>query len=266
MREIAALLPFAVSLAERAGAILGEHRTRGVHASVKADGRELVTAADLAVDAIVHEAFARETPGVQVLSEERATSVDPRKPTWVVDPIDGTANFALGQAHVGISLALAIDGVVELGVVHAPFTRETFAAVRGRGATWNGETLPRDVARASRLADAVVATGFPHDRKDLDRILQRFGRVVRRARDVRRLAAPTLDLCWVAMGRLDAAYETLRPWDVAAAGLVAEECGVARDHYGPRLERLPPALAGEDVVFAGPDLLAELLAVLRAED
>lgn len=115
------------------------------------------------------------------------------------------------------------------------------------------------------LADALISTGFPHDHADMKNILARLGRVIQACRDLRRLASPAIDICWVAAGRLDAAYETLRPWDVAAAGLVAREMGVQRDHYSPALAALPPELRGDDVVFARAGLIEQLLAVLRLE-
>ena len=162
---------------------------------------------------------------------------------------------------MGISLAYVVKGEVRVGVVHAPFQGETFVAVRGGGAALNGRPLE---ARATvQLADALISTGFPHDHADMKNILARLGCVIQACRDLRRLASPAIDICWIAAGRLDAAYETLRPWDVAAARLVAREMGVQRDHYSPARAALPPELRGDDVVFARAGLIEQLLAVLR---
>jgi myo-inositol-1(or 4)-monophosphatase len=271
-RELAV---FGVDVARRAGEAIARLRERGFDVTTKAGGRELVTSADLASNEIIQEATARATPEAQYLSEEGSRRaalapvepIDWARPVWVVDPIDGTANYVYGQSHVAVSIAYVVGGEVQVGVVHAPFQGEIFVAVRGEGATCNGARLPR--AEARKLEDAIIATGFPNaDRSDLEAILARLARVVRRCRDVRRLASPAIDLCWVAAGRLDAAYETLRPWDVAAAGLVAREAGVARGSYrrsdSMSLSDVPIEVCGRDVVHARPGLLEELLTVLCA--
>ncbi|MGE0321318.1 MAG: inositol monophosphatase [Polyangiaceae bacterium] len=261
MSELTQLAAWAEGVAERAGALVRTLReSHDVCAHLK-QGHELVTNADMASDELIRDATSRHTPHAQYFSEERAAAVDWERPTWVVDPLDGTVNYLYGHAHVGISLAYVVGGEVQLGVVHAPFQRETFVAVRGEGASLNGSPLPRRSAPA--LAEALISTGFPHDHSRLEAMMSRFAAVLGRCRDLRRLAAPTLDICWVATGRLDAAYETLRPWDVAAAGLIARESGVLRGHYTDTETGLPAELCGQDVAFAPPELLTPLLAVLR---
>jgi myo-inositol-1(or 4)-monophosphatase len=262
--EHRALATFAQEVAERAGALIKRLREeRTIEEFTKDGGSELVTSADLASNEIIREATSRRTPGAQYFSEEGdAVGVAWSQPAWVVDPIDGTVNYVYGHPHVSIAIAYVVQGEVQVGVVHAPFQGETFVAVRGEGATRNG--IPIGNHRPAPLARALVSTGFPHNHRGMDTILARLTRVMSSCRDIRRLASAAIDICWVAAGRLDAAYETLRPWDVAASGLVARECGVLRGHYDTHSDE-PPELCGENVVFAGQGLFDELLRVLRAE-
>jgi len=263
MNESRELADFAQHVAERAGERIRALRAaKTIEESLKDGGRELVTSADLASNELIEKAVSRHTPEAQYFSEEGdGGPIDWNEPVWVVDPIDGTVNYAYGHAHVGIALAYVVKGEVQVGVIHAPFQGETFVAVRGAGATLNGIAL--ETRPTVPLTYALVSTGFPHDHAGMSGILERVGRVLRRCRDLRRLASPALDISWVAAGRLDAAYETLRPWDVAAAALVAREAGVQRGHYGEPRSGLPPEVCGDDVVFARAGLFEELLAVLR---
>ena len=114
------------------------------------------------------------------------------------------------------------------------------------------------------LERALISTGVPHNHAGLDTIMKRMTRLMSSCRDIRRLGSAAIDICWVAAGRLDAAYETLRPWDVAASGLVARECGVLRGHYDVHSGE-PPELCGENVVFARAGLFEELMRVLQLE-
>jgi len=260
IRDLASL---ARDVATRAGTCIADLRAmRRFETTTKDGGRELVTSADLAADALIRAALREHTPDAQYLSEEsEQRHIDWTQPVWVVDPIDGTVNYVYGHAHVAVSIAYVVAGEVQLGVVHSPFQQETFEAVRGQGATLHGEPLPRRPVRS--LIDALVGTGFPHGHDGLAPILERLARVRTRCRDIRRLASPALDICWVAAGRLDAAYETLAPWDVAAAGLVAREAGVARGHFGEVPSHLPDEVTGTNVAYARPGLLESLLALLQ---
>jgi len=179
---------------------------------------------------------------------------------WVVDPLDGTVNFVQGLPCFAVSIALLVDGRPELAVVHLPRLEECFRAARGRGAACNGRSIR--VSSTTRLADAVLATGFPYRRHLLlDNNLENFERLFLRQRGVRRMGSAASDLAYVAAGRLDAFWELhLSPWDVAAGGLLVEEAG-------GRVDTIVP---GGDWIFernllAGPAALCEeLRAVLRA--
>ena len=192
---------------------------------------DYVTISDRQSEAAVLEVLARETPGIAVLAEERGGK---RAGTmWAVDPLDGTTNFTRGFPVVAVSVGLVDGGVPSVGVVIAPFLGLEFAVSRGKGATLNGDRLPR--LRPVDPSKAVVATGFPFREKSMmpryrpvmDGALQRF-------EDLRRAGAAALDLAWTAAGTFDGYFElNLNTWDVAAgAALVLEVGGTVSDWSG----------------------------------
>ena len=181
----------------------------------------------------------------------------------MVDPIDGTVNYAYGHDYVSVCIAYVERGEVQASVVHAPFQRETFTALRNEGAWLNG--APIEYRQSDSLRFSLIATGFPYGKNEIEPILERFCRVMRSCRDMRRLASAALDICWVACGRLDGCYETVRPWDIAAASLVAREVGVPRGHFTNVASDVPSELCGLDYVFATPAIFDGLLAVLRGD-
>ena len=192
---------------------------------------DYVTISDRQSEAAVLEVLARATPGIAVLAEERGGK---RAGTmWAVDPLDGTTNFTRGFPVVAVSVGLVDGGVPSVGVVIAPFLGLEFAVSRGKGATLNGDRLPR--LRPVVPSRAVVATGFPFREKSMmpryrpvmDGALQRF-------EDLRRAGAAALDLAWTAAGTFDGYFElNLNTWDVAAgAALVLEVGGSVSDWSG----------------------------------
>ncbi|MBI3471432.1 MAG: inositol monophosphatase [Candidatus Solibacter usitatus] len=225
-------------------------------------GSELVTTADLQSDELIRRELGSKFPDFRFLSEETAVEApfDFSGAVWVIDPIDGTANYVHGHPYVSISIALLEDGKPRIGVVHAPFLRETFAAIDAGAATCNG--VPIRVSEARELRRALVGTGVPHDRSDLTIPMERIRRLVAECQDVRRPGSPALDICWVAAGRLDAHCESLAPWDIAAAGLIATEAGAVRGNLRDGDGVLPPALRGEEFIVAAPGIFEELCRLL----
>jgi myo-inositol-1(or 4)-monophosphatase len=144
---------------------------------------------------------------------------------WIVDPIDGTTNFAHGLPMFCVSIALEIEGRIDVGVVYAPVLNELFTAERGEGARLNGRRI--HVTRESSLVDSLLVTGFPPQASDAhDEQLAIFGAFLSRARAVRRLGSAAMDLVYVAAGRFDGFWErSLHAWDVAAGALLVEEAG-----------------------------------------
>ena len=210
-----------------AGLLLREHHARP--RVVRHKGRiDLVTQADVAVEAFLTDQLHKCLPEADFLAEEGSSgkaSLVPSELCWIIDPVDGTTNFAHGLPLVGISVALWNRGRVEMGAVNAPLLGEFYTAALGYGAFCNG--VPIVVSGTDVLNDALVATGFPYTiEEDLAAVLNRMEKVLPAAQGVRRCGAASLDLAWVAAGRFDAFYENrLKPWDVAAGWLLVEEAG-----------------------------------------
>jgi myo-inositol-1(or 4)-monophosphatase len=254
----------AVAAATRAGELVVAWSRERTYEIRQKQGTELVTTADLQSDELLREHLGSRFPEHRFLSEEVVVEgqFDFSGPVWIIDPIDGTANYAHGHPYVSISVALAVDGEPCVGVVHAPFLQETYAAIRGAGATCNGR--PIQVSQVSELRRALVGTGFPHDRSDVSPSVERVRRLVKECQDIRRAGSPALDISWVAAGRLDAHCESLAPWDIAAAGLIATEAGAVRGNLWPGTSSLPPALCGDELVVATPGIFEALCNLLRA--
>lgn len=210
--------------AEEAGRILMEKYAAGVTVAYKG-AIDLVTEADLASEQAIVALLRERHPDHDILAEEgnsRCLGADQR---WIVDPLDGTTNFAHGFPWFAVSIALEVRGEVVLGAVLNPHNRELFVAERGQGATLNGRTLR--VSTTAELDRALLATGFAYDHKSnpANNYLQ-FERFQRVAQAVRRAGVASLDLACVAAGRFDGFWELkLKPWDVAAGVLLVEEAG-----------------------------------------
>ncbi len=152
---------------------------------------------------------------------------DPVQPAcrWIIDPLDGTVNFAHGYPAFCVSIACEADGVLTYGVVYDPLRDELFEARRGAGASLNGQ--PIQVSATARLDRSLIATGFPYDiRERVPQTLARLGRLLKIVQGLRRGGSAALDLAYVACGRLDGFYEeNLKPWDTAAGLLIVTEAG-----------------------------------------
>jgi myo-inositol-1(or 4)-monophosphatase len=188
---------------------------------------DLVTAADLAAEDAFRRLVAGRFPDHVVIGEETtaAPGVRDAPVQWIIDPVDGTTNFAHGLALFSVSIALRIDGAIVAGVVYDPMGEELFTAERGEGARLNGTRLA--VSRTAMLVDAMLCTGFPYTiGEDRERQVRVFAAFLGEARAVRRLGSAALDLAYVAAGRFDGFWEErLHPWDVAAGVLLVEEAG-----------------------------------------
>ena len=187
---------------------------------------DLVTRVDKESEAKIREILLREYPDHAVLGEEegRGGSAAEASHRWIVDPLDGTLNYAHGFPFYCVSIGLEIEGELEVGVVLDSFRDELFTAVRGEGATLNG--APIGVSSETVLRSAMLATGFPYDPDTASDNLEVFARMMHRCRAIRRPGAAALDLCYVACGRLDGFWELkLNAWDVAAGVLIIREAG-----------------------------------------
>jgi myo-inositol-1(or 4)-monophosphatase len=246
------LLNFAIQTAQEAGRILQERLGRSIKITNKGT-IDLVTEADLAAERLIIERIKSYHPRHAVLAEESGASRLEGEPKseylWIVDPLDGTTNFAHGYPCFCVSIALEHNGVIEVGVIHDPTRDETFAAERGDGATLNGRRI-----RASEIDDlnrAMLCTGFPYDVRDRGNFARHFSNFIMHAQAVRRDGSAALDLAYVACGRFDGFWEEgLRPWDVAAGVLLVEEAGGRVSHYDgtPFDVYTPPIVASNGLV------------------
>jgi myo-inositol-1(or 4)-monophosphatase len=258
--ETRAVLALAERLARAAGAIQRERYETGVRIRTKSAPIDLVTEVDHACEALIVETLRRERPGDAVLAEEgggsdRADAVW----RWIIDPLDGTTNYAHGYPRFCVSIGVERDDRRELGVVYDPLLDELYCATRGGGACLNGR--PLRVSQEDELGRALVATGFAYDvRHNPDDNLDHFGGFVKQARAVRRDGSAALDLCYVAAGRFDGFWELqLHPWDVAAGFLIVEEAG---GRVSDRSGGAPPR-SGRDTVASNGRIHEAMLALLR---
>jgi myo-inositol-1(or 4)-monophosphatase len=252
-------LATAIEVVTRAGRIQLEHFGSIQHITKKG-AIDLVTEVDVEVERMFRALIAERFPGHRVLAEELGeTGAGESSPyCWIFDPVDGTTNYAHGMPIFCSSLALEIDGRIEVGAVYDPTRRELFTAERGTGARLNG--IPLRVSGAGTLIDSLLCTGFPYHVHDIvDEVVGLFGSFVAKARAVRRLGSAAIDLCYVGAGRLDGFWERfLSPWDIAAGALIVEEAGgrVTDFKGGPFESR------GREVVASNGLIHEELLATI----
>lgn len=257
MFQAAPILCECVDIVRRSGAIIRAHwpRPRRVRHKGSID---LVTETDLAVEAFLKEKLAVLLPEASFMAEESSASDQQPGPLcWIIDPVDGTTNFVHRIPLVGTSVALWQEGRVVLGVVNVPMLDECFWAVRGQGAFCNDR--PVAVSEAATLTDALVGTGFPYDvAARLPEVLERLAAVLPVTQGLRRIGAASVDLAYLACGRLDAFYEAgLKPWDLAAGWLLVEEAGGRVSNL-----RNEPLCFGEALLASNGRLHAAMAALL----
>jgi myo-inositol-1(or 4)-monophosphatase len=254
--DLDALLISAERAARAGGEIVRAHFGSPPEVREKAPG-DWVTAADLASEVAVREVLERET-GLAVFGEEFGG--DRAETCWLVDPLDGTANFVHGLEAVGVSVGLVVDGEPVVGVVHAPLLSRTYAARKGGGAFRDQRRIH---VSGRRPEQAIVATGFPFRRKELLPIYEpAFAAALHRFEDIRRVGGASLDLCWTAEGVFDGYFELrLGPWDVAAGGVIVREAGgIVTDWAGDG----SAWLTSGDIVAGPPEVHAALAAIVSA--
>ena len=261
------MLNFAVQTAREAGKILADKFGRALQVSNKGD-IDLVTEADLAAERLIVERIRSYHPRHRILTEESGDVAEAAgvrhegqgEWKWIIDPLDGTTNYAHGYPVFCVSIALEHEGRVVVGVVYDPTRDELFAAERGEGATLNGRRVR--VSGTDELNRALICTGFPYDVRTRTDFARHFRDFIMKAQSVRRDGAAALDLAYVAAGRFDGFYEEdLRPWDVAAGVLLVEEAGGRVTHYdgSPFHIYQPPIAASNGLVHDA------MLGVLQAE-
>lgn len=222
----------------------------------------LVTKADVASQKAVLSVIRKHFPQHDYLAEENGVKNTGSDYTWVVDPIDGTTNFAHTFPQCSVSIALFYKNEPVLGGVKNPVTGETFLAQKGKGATLNGKKIY--VSKTAKLQDSLLITGFPYDRfSRMPQLLKRFEAFLNASHDVRRLGSAALDLCWLAAGRADGYWEdALNPWDVSAGILILQEAGGKVTGFnGKPFKRLPDY--GKTLLATNGKVHAQMLKIIR---
>ncbi len=226
------MLNFAIQTARDAGSILLEKFGRLTSVMKKGD-INLVTEADLASEALIIERIKTYHPRHSVLAEESGEAVvigGDSTWKWIIDPLDGTTNYAHGYPCFCVTMALEHDGEIVVGVTYDPTRNEMFAAEKGNGASLNGK--PICVSAETSLSDSLIVTGFPYDFKSKPRFERSLTEFLLRSRGVRRDGSAAIDMAYVACGRFEGFWEEgLHPWDVAAGKLLIEEAGGRISYY-----------------------------------
>lgn len=221
--------------------------------------RDLVTDADLASEREIVQTIRATYPDHAVIAEESGTSVGISDYRWVVDPLDGTVNFAHRLPFFAVSIALEREQNPLVAVVLNPVSGELFSAMLGKGARLNGN--PIQVSDKTLMSESLLATGFPYDLEPgFDVLTARFRRCLKRARGIRRLGSAALDLCFVACGRFDGFWEQhLKPWDMAAGILIVREAGGRVTDFSGG----PNPTAKEEVLATNSRIHPEMLALME---
>ena len=251
-----ALPAHAMEMAREAARIqLKYFRSGDLDIRTKHGEADIVTRADRESEQAITDAIRRLYPGHGILAEESGDNSGNAEWVWVIDPLDGTTNYAAGLPLFAVSIGIRHRGETVCGVVYAPYLNEMFTAIAGQGAQLNGSKI--HASACDRLDRAVVSTGFPVDKAETsDNNLDNVARVMPRVRGLRRLGAASLDLCYVAAGILDGYWEMgLHEWDVCAGELIVREAGGMAGLF--REDR------GISQYAAAPGLLPHLLPLLH---
>jgi myo-inositol-1(or 4)-monophosphatase len=240
---------FIETIAVEAGALLRE-RLDEIHTIQYKGEIDLVTEADRLSEALITDRIHRTFPGHDILAEESPETANGSDFRWIIDPLDGTTNYAHGYPIFCVSIALEVEGVIRLGVVYNPMLAELFVAAKGEGAFLNGRRLA--VSRTTTLSRSLLATGFPYDmRENRDNNMNYYRMMAMNAQAVRRAGSAALDLASVAAGRFDGFWELkLMPWDTAAGWILVTEAGgmVTDLRLGPYRLHSPHILASNGLI------------------
>jgi myo-inositol-1(or 4)-monophosphatase len=247
------LLNFAIQTARDAGAVLVDRLGRALTVSNKGD-IDLVTEADVASEKLIIERIKSHYPRHAILAEESGgveSASGESEWRWIIDPLDGTTNYAHGYPCFCVSIALERAGSIEVAAIYDPTRDEMFAAERGQGAHLNGRRMR--VSEVDQLNSAMLCTGFPYNVRERPDFAREFANFTMKAQAVRRDGSAAIDLAYVACGRFDGFWEDgLNPWDVAAGVLLIEEAGGrVTDFVGGPLDIFTPkVLASNGLVHA----------------
>lgn len=253
------MLNIAVRAARNAGRIISRNMDRVDTLTIETKQRnEFVTEVDRQAEAEIIQTLHRSYPDHAFWAEESGRQGDSDY-VWIIDPLDGTTNFIHGFPQFAVSIALQHKGRIEHGVIYDPVNDELFTASRGEGVAVNNRKLR--VSKQRNLTGALIGTGFPYrDDQDLETYLKIFRKFIGATAGLRRPGAASLDLAYVAAGRLDGFFEMdLKPWDIAAGGLMVREAGgLVGDLTGGE-----DWLNSGNIVAANPKVFHEMLQIIK---
>ena len=250
-----------IAAAHRGGEILRSNFGRISEINKKGD-IDLITEADTESEKVIIETIQTKFPGHAILAEESGLNERESECQWIIDPLDGTTNFAHKLNLFSVSIAFVLNGEIVIGIVLSPITEEFFIAEVGKGATLNGR--PIKVSNSTTVSESLLVTGFPYDFKNiLDPILTRFSNCLKASQGVRRLGSAALDICFVACGRFDAFWEqNLKPWDTAASMLIAKEAGATITDFSNRLYSIDK----KEILATNGKIHKEMVSLMEIKD
>jgi myo-inositol-1(or 4)-monophosphatase len=222
---------------------------------------DLVTEMDGRSEQLLIEKIRSSFPKDKIISEESGDLGGEGGHCWYIDPLDGTTNYAHGVPYFNVSIGYVVDGRPTLGVVYEPVRRECFSAKRGEGAWLNRKRI--HASEATELIQSLLVTGFPYEQNEIFELNMRsFDHMVRLTQGVRRCGSAALDLCYTACGRFDGYWERgLKPWDIAAGAVIAEEAGIRLSDMEGNVNYFKPPFS---LVGANPALYPKLLKEIGA--
>jgi len=263
INEIDDLTQTAIRAVRLGGAILQDYAQKGFSIHSKGQAINLVTEADLQSEKAIIQSIRTTFPEHQILSEEQGLQDIPQHPIkWVIDPLDGTINFAHGFPMYNVSIGIEYQGTCVIGVIYDPTRDELFLGQHARGATLND--TPIHVSTTPKLAEALLVTGFAYDiHTATDNNLKEFCAFTLRARGMRRTGTAAIDLCYIACGRLDGFWELqLNPWDTAAGKVIVEEAGGKITNYQGK----PYSIYDKTILATNGLIHHEMVEVLRLRE
>ncbi len=254
-------LETAIDLARAAGDVLMHYLSRDKQIQFK--GRaNLVTIADKESEALIIGGIRNRYPSHDILAEESGALPSTAKSgvRWIIDPLDGTTNFAHQYPFYSVSIGVEEAGEIVCGAVYDPFREELFSGVRGHGAFLNGERI--QTSDVDHLSHALIMTGFPYNFRDhIDQVMAQFRGFLLESQAVRRGGSAALDLCYVAAGRVDGFWElNLQPWDTAAGRVIAEEAGARITNFAGN----PFSIYMKEILASNGRIHEEMQSVVQA--
>lgn len=231
--DIETIRDVGLAAATKAGRILRKYWGKA-HTVRKKGSIDLVTEADIASEKAIVDTIHSAFPGHTIHAEESGVTLGTKTHKWIIDPLDGTTNYAHGLPEFAVSIAFASRGKVVFGLVFNPIIEDLFCGMQGQGATLNGS--PIHVSDTNEIREALLVTGFPYNLDQaIDPLMQRFRSCLMAAQGIRRLGSASLDLCYVACGRFEGFWEQgLSPWDTAAGVVIAQEAGAEISDFSNR--------------------------------